>query len=55
MIVYLSTVSQDDATPVFVASQEGHTQVVDILIRNGADPNLADTVSGEHYLSYNVL
>ena len=55
MIVYLSTVSQDGATPLFMASQEGHSDVVNVLLKNGADPNLADTVSTEYYLSYNVL
>ena len=28
-----------------MASQEGHTSVVDILLRHGADPNLASRVS----------
>ena len=30
-----------------MASQEGHVSIVDILLRNGADPNLADIVSTE--------
>ena len=33
--------AQDGSTPVNVASQEGHSDVVNILIRNGADVNLA--------------
>ena len=28
---------QDGATPLFVASEQGHSDVVNILIRNGAD------------------
>ena len=28
---------QDDISPLYVASQEGHTDVVDILLRSGAD------------------
>ena len=31
-----------------MASQEGHVSIVDILLRNGADPNLAATVSMEY-------
>ena len=37
---------QDGASPLYVASQEGHSEVVEILLRNGADPNLAWTVGG---------
>ena len=38
---------QDGFTPLYMASQGGHTSVVDILLRHGADPNLATTVSVE--------
>ena len=41
------SVLQDGTTPLFMASQEGHVSIVDILLRNGADPNLAKTVSME--------
>ena len=37
---------QDGITPLYMASQTGHTSVVDILLRHGVDPNLALTVSG---------
>ena len=47
MIVHLSIVSQDGATPLNIASQEGHTKVVDVLLKNGADPNLSNAVSTE--------
>ena len=33
--------TQDGATPLFFASQEGHRDVVNMLIRNGADIYLA--------------
>ena len=38
---------QDGTTALFIASQEGHTSVADVLLRHGADPNLADHVSIE--------
>ena len=37
--------SQNGATALFVASQNGHTSTVDVLLRNGADPNIAKKVS----------
>ena len=40
---------QDGTTPLFMASQKGHVSVVDVLLRNGADPNLARTVSMEMF------
>ena len=33
--------TQSGATPLYVASQNGHSDVVNILIRNGADVNLS--------------
>ena len=30
---------------IYHACQEGHTSTVEVLLRNGADPNLATTVS----------
>ena len=35
---------QNCATPLYIASQNGHSDVVNILVRNGADINLADEV-----------
>ena len=32
--------SQDGATPLFVASQNGHSQVAELLLGKGADVNL---------------
>ena len=45
LTMYLFTFLQDFATPLFMASQNGHKNVVDVLLRHGADPNLADIVS----------
>ena len=38
---------QDGFTALDVASQHGHTGVVDVLLRHGTDPNLPVTVSTE--------
>ena len=35
---------QDDVGPLHVASLAGHTEVVDMLLEKGADPNLATMV-----------
>ena len=45
LTMYLFTFLQDGITPLFMASQEGRTSVVDVLLRHGADPNLPKTVS----------
>ena len=37
------TFVQDGYSPVFVASQKGHTEVVDLLVQAGADIHLATT------------
>ena len=37
--------TQDGVTPLYVACQNGHTQTVDVLLKNGANPNLTLTVS----------
>ena len=34
---------QNGYSPLYVASQEGHTDVVDILLRKGADVNQTTT------------
>ena len=38
IVVYILTV-QDGATPLFIASQHGHTDVVDVLIKAKANVN----------------
>ena len=45
LTMYLFTFLQDGVTPLFMASQNGHKSVVDVLLRHGADPNLPKTVS----------
>ena len=35
--------TQNGASPVYAASQEGHTEVVDLLVQAGADIHLATT------------
>ena len=40
----LSFFQQDGYTPLYLASEEDHPEVVDILLKNGADPNLATEV-----------
>ena len=37
------TCVQDGISPVYAASQEGHTEVVDLLVQAGADIHLATT------------
>ena len=41
-LLCVSTV-QDSTSPLYIASQEGHTDVVDILIKAGADIHQATT------------
>ena len=42
---------QDGLSALYVASQEGHTEVVDVLVKAGADVNQACTKVCEH-ISY---
>ena len=37
---------QSGASPLYIACQKGHIDVVDTLLKGGADPNLACTVWG---------
>ena len=46
--------TQDGATPLFMASQNGHSDVVNILIRNGADVNLSWEVCNNYVQQYGV-
>lgn len=41
--VYTFTI-QNGFSPLYSASEKGHTEVVDILLKHGADPNLATKV-----------
>ena len=42
----LSSTAQNGTSPLYIASQNGHTQIVELLLRKGADPNLTYTVCG---------
>ena len=46
-ILYVSLLLslQGGETPLYIASQNGHTDVVRILLENKADPNISDEVS----------
>ena len=44
IVIVVSFTVQDGASPLYVASHEGHTDVVDILVKAGADVNQANTV-----------
>ena len=47
---------QDGTSPLYAASQEGHSEAVEMLLRSGADPNLAAKVWGLHgVLSFQLL
>ena len=35
---------QDGKTPMYIASQHGHTDIVRLLLENKADPNISDEV-----------
>ena len=37
--------TQDGCTPLYTACHNGHKQTVDVLLKNGANPNLTFTVS----------
>lgn len=40
----LSLFVQTGVTPLYGASEEGHSEVVDTLLKSGSDPNLATMV-----------
>ena len=44
---------QDGLSPVYAASHEGHTDVVDLLVQAGADIHLAETEV--HVSTHSVL
>ena len=51
--------TQDGCSPVYAASQEGYTEVVDLLVQAGAEIRLATTeevytCSHAHTVSYSV-
>ena len=42
--LYCQFLLQNGGSPLYVASQEGHTEIVNTLLKNGADPNQATKV-----------
>jgi len=40
MYMIVSSTTQDGFSPLYIASRWGRTEIVDILLRSGADPNL---------------
>ena len=44
------TLFLDGTTPLFIASHDGHSDVVNILLRSGAGVNLTKNVSNENVL-----
>ena len=44
VFTYVFPHAQTGATPLYIASEKGHTDVVNILIKGGADVNLARNV-----------
>ena len=45
MFPLLLLFSQDGETPLYIASWEGHTGVVELLLQHNANPNIGDEVS----------
>ena len=41
---------QNGLSPLYMASDKGHTEVVDILLKSGADPKLTTKVWGLEWL-----
>ena len=43
LTIFCCCQTQDGFSPVYLASQKGHTEVVDLLVQAGADIHLATT------------
>ena len=46
IFIIVSFTVQDGCSPLYVASEYGYSQIVDILVSKGADPNLTTKVWG---------
>ena len=53
-VVPFFTSMKDGISPVYVASQNGHTEVVDLLVQARADINLATTDEEVHVSTHTV-
>ena len=49
MYAFFSFTAQGGYSPLYVASQNGHTEVVDVLLNSGADVHQANTTVS-HFL-----
>ena len=46
---------QNEATPLFMASQEGHKEVAQLLLQNGAQPDIPRKVSTINFITCSYL
>ena len=46
------TCMQEGATPLFVASQNDHKEVAQLLLLNGAQPDIPDKVSTTNFSTF---
>ena len=44
-LLHLLLFSQVGKTPLYVASEKGHTGIVELLLQHNADPNISEEVS----------
>ena len=56
LTIFCCCQTQDGGSPVYAASENGHTEVVDLLVQAGADIHLATTkvLASTHTLSSSV-
>ena len=52
LILLFMTCMQEGATPLFVASQNGHKEVAQLLLLNGAQPDIPDKVSTTNFSTF---
>lgn len=50
--ILIGSTVQTGQSPLYMASSEGHTEVVDKLLKHGADPNMATFVRVRLMLKY---